>query len=176
MLNEKNLKEKHIKIFKKSNKFQIIHLQTYNCKVYMMTKNTQLKWNHKWKLNSWIYINYIINYNFINIFYKNVIIFTCDVIFDEQIFFNEKSEDLFSQMIAEINNLVVKIQLFEIQIMNENLLKEDEKVLKSFYNNEESDDEAVENFNEKKNFELTQTLEKALKLLTSSFSEFTLYV
>ena len=79
-------------------------------------------------------------------------------------------------MIAEINNLVVKIQLFEIQIMNENLLKEDEKVLKSFYNNEESDDEAVENFNEKKNFELTQTLEKALKLLTSSFSEFTLYV
>ena len=75
-----------------------------------------------------------------------------------------------------MNNLVIKIQLSETQITNENFLEKNEKVLKSFYNNEESDDEAVKNFNEKKNFELMQILKKALKLLTSSFSESVLYV
>ena len=79
-------------------------------------------------------------------------------------------------MIAKMNNLVIKIQLSETQITNENFLEKNEKVLKSFYNNEESDDEAVKNFNEKKNFELMQILKKALKLLTSSFSESVLYV
>ena len=79
-------------------------------------------------------------------------------------------------MIAEMNNLIVKIQLSEIQIINESFLEEDEKVLKSFYNDEESDDEAVKNFNKKKNFELMQTLEKALELFTSSFSEFALHI
>src|SRR5438034_5784881 len=79
-------------------------------------------------------------------------------------------------MIAEMNNLVIKIQLSEIQITNESFLEENEKVLKSIYhdeneNNEESDDEVIMNFNEKKDFELTQTLKKALQLLTSSFSD-----
>ena len=79
-------------------------------------------------------------------------------------------------MIAEMNNLIVKIQLSEIQIINENLLEENEKVLKSIHhdeneNSEESDDKAVTNFNEKKDFELMQTFKKALQLLTSSFSE-----
>ena len=77
-------------------------------------------------------------------------------------------------MIAEINNLVIKIQLSEIQIINESLLEADERVLKSIHHdeneneNEEFNDEAVVNFNKKKDFELTQTLEKALQLLTSS--------
>src|SRR5438034_1207035 len=78
-------------------------------------------------------------------------------------------------MIAEINNLVIKIQLSEIQIINESLLEADERVLKSIHHdeneneNEEFNDEAVVNFNKKKDFELTQTLKKALQLLTSSF-------
>ena len=71
-------------------------------------------------------------------------------------------------MIAEMNNLVIKIQLSEIQIMNENFLEADEKVLKSIHHNENENenekfnDEAVVNFNEKKDFELAQTLEKTL--------------
>ena len=71
-------------------------------------------------------------------------------------------------MIAEMNNLVIKIQLSEIQIMNESLLEADEKVLKPIHHdkneneNEEFNDEAVADFNKKKDFELTQTLEKAL--------------
>ena len=79
-------------------------------------------------------------------------------------------------MIAEMNNLVIKIQLLETQITNESLLEEDEKVLKSFYDDEESDDEAVKNFNKKKNFELMQTLEKALELFTPSSFKFTLHI
>ena len=80
-------------------------------------------------------------------------------------------------MIAEMNSLVIKIQLPEIQIMNESFLEADEEVLESIHHdeneneNEEFNDEAVVNFNEKKDFELTQTLEKALQLLTSSSSE-----
>ena len=77
-------------------------------------------------------------------------------------------------MIAEMNNLVIKIQLSEIQITNESLLEANEKVLKSIHHNEnenenkEFNDEAVANFNEKKDFELMQILEKTLQLLTSS--------
>ena len=72
-------------------------------------------------------------------------------------------------MIAKMNNMIVKIQLSEIQITNESFLEEDEKVLESIHHNEnenendeESDDEVIMNFNEKKDFELAQTLEKAL--------------
>ena len=78
-------------------------------------------------------------------------------------------------MIVKMNNLIIKIRLLEIQITNENFLKKDEKVLKSFYNDKKFNDETVENF-KKKNFELTQTLEKTLELLTSSFSEFTFHI
>ena len=56
--------------------------------------------------------------------------------------------------------------------MNESILEEDEKVLESFYNenNEEfSDNKAVVNFIKKNDYELTQALEKVLEaLLTSS--------
>ena len=43
MLNKRNLKKECIEIFKKNNKLQIVHLQTYDCKAYVMIKNTQLK-------------------------------------------------------------------------------------------------------------------------------------
>ena len=70
-------------------------------------------------------------------------------------------------MIAEMNSLIVKIQLSETQITNESLLEEDEKVLKPIHhdeneNDEESDDEVIADFNEKKDFELIQTFEKTL--------------
>src|SRR5438034_823348 len=77
-------------------------------------------------------------------------------------------------MIAEMNSLVIKIQLPEIQIVNESFLEADEKVLEPIHHNEneneneEFNDEAVVNFNKKKDFELAQTLKKALQLLTSS--------
>ena len=77
-------------------------------------------------------------------------------------------------MIAEMNSLVIKIQLSETQITNESFLEVDEKVLKPIHHNEneneneEFNDEAVADFNKKKDFELMQILEKALQLSTSS--------
>ena len=106
-----------------------------------MMKDVQLKKKWKWKLNSHIYINYLINYNFINIFrvwisYKDEIIFTWDIIFDKHTFFDDKSESLFSQMITKINNLIIKVRLSEVQTTNESLLKEDKKILKFLFDSE----------------------------------------
>ena len=100
--------------FKKNNKPQLTHLRAYSSRAYMMTKKAQLKEKHKWKLNPRAYISYLINYDSINIFkvwipYKDIIISTHDVIFDEHIFFDEKFDDLSQQIINEINSLITKI-------------------------------------------------------------------
>ena len=73
-------------------------------------------------------------------------------------------------MIAEINNLIIKVKLSEAQTTNEHLLEEDEKILKSSFNSEnnESDSEEVATFDEKKDYELVRALEDAL-LMSSSF-------
>ena len=44
-------------------------------------------------------------------------------------------------MIIKINNLIIKVKLLKAQIINEYLLKENEKILKSSFNseNDESD-------------------------------------
>ena len=58
-------------------------------------------------------------------------------------------------MIAEMNSLIIKIQLSETQITNKNFLEADEKVLKSIHHdeneneNEEFNDEIIANFNKK---------------------------
>ena len=66
-----------------------------------------------------------------------------------------------------MDNLIAKIQLFEVQIINESLLKKDKEVLKPAHHDEDEDDEefdirAVKDFNEKEDFELAQALKKAL--------------
>ena len=60
-----------------------------------------------------------------------------------------------------------------MQIINECLLKKDEKILESSFK-DESDDKSeseIMNLNEKKDFELARALEKILQLSTSSSSE-----
>ena len=170
-----NVEEKFLDYQKKS---QLVHLKTYSCRAYAMTENAQLKQNKKWKLNSQTYIDYFVDYVFMNIFrvwisHKDEVISTWDVIFDESIFFNGKSESLSSQLIAEMNSLITWIQLSEMQITNECLLKKDEKILESSFE-DESDDEPepeIMNLNEKKNFELVRALEKTLQLSILSSSE-----
>ena len=60
-----------------------------------------------------------------------------------------------------------------MQITNECLLKKDEKILESSFENESNDksESEIMNLNEKKNFELVRALEKILQLPTSSSSE-----
>src|SRR5438034_5575956 len=82
------------------------------------------------------------------------------------------SESLFSQMIAEMKNLITKVRLLKAQTTNECLLKEDEKILKSSFNSEndeKSDNEKVIAFDKKEDYELVRALKNTL--LISSFSE-----
>src|SRR6266487_5242797 len=96
-----------------------------------------------------------------------------DIIFDECTFFDNKSEFLFSQMIAKMNNLIIKVRLSEAQTINEYLLEEDEKILKLSFNSEndekeKSDDEEIITFDEKEDYELVRALEDVLLMLSSS--------
>jgi hypothetical protein len=98
---------------------------------------------------------------------------TYNIIFDKHIFFNGKPEDLSPQIITKINSLVARIILSKAQVSNKSLLEEDEEVLEPSHdenNGEFNDEEAVADFNEKKNYKLTQALEKALGALSISSS------
>ena len=100
---------------------------------------------------------------------------TRDVLFNEHIFFDEKSESLFSQLIAKMNTLITKIEISETEVTNEQILKEDEKIMKTSFD-EKSDNEIIVKFDEKKDFKLAKALEKALSYLTTSSTKFTFHV
>ena len=73
-------------------------------------------------------------------------------------------------MIVKMNNLITQIRLSEVQIINESLLEEDEKILKSSFDSENDkklNTEEVIIFNEKKDYKLVRALENIL--LISSF-------
>ena len=83
-----------------------------------MTEKAQLKDKRKWKLNPRAYIGYLVGYNFTNIFkvwipHKGEVMSTRDVIFDEQTYFDDRSEALSPEMIAEMDNLMAHIKLPE---------------------------------------------------------------
>ena len=127
-----------------------------------MIKNTQEKKKRKWKLNFRTYIDYLVGYDFTNIFriwisFKGKMISTRDVLFYEQIFFNGKPDNLIPQMFEEMDSLITKIQLPETQAINEGILEDDE-IEKS------STDLEIENFDEKENLKLAMILEEALNL------------
>ena len=68
-------------------------------------------------------------------------------------------------MIAEINNLIIKVRLSKVQIINKSLLKKNEKILKSLFNsenNKKSDTKEVIIFDKKKNYKLIKALENTL--------------
>ena len=74
-------------------------------------------------------------------------------------------------MIAEINNLIIKVRLSKVQIINKSLLKKNEKILKSSFNSENDEKlntEEVITFNKKKDYELVRVLENTLLILLFS--------
>ncbi len=71
-----------------------------------------------------------------------------------------------------MNSFIAQVRLSEVQTMNECLLKENKKVLKLTFdqeNNEKPDEKEIADFNKKKDYKLARTLENVL--LTSSFSD-----
>jgi len=148
---------------------KLTHLLAYGCRAYAMTENAQEKKKRKWKLNPRVYIDYLVEYNFTNIFriwisFKDKMISIRDVLFNEQIFFNEKPDNLTPQMFDEMDSLITKIQLPETQAINEKILEDDE-IEKS------PTDSEIENFDEKKDLELATALEEALNLSIPSINK-----
>ena len=77
----------------------------------------------------------------------------------------------------------MKIEISETEVTNECILKEDEKILKTFFDLDEKSDldkksknEIIVKFDEKKDFELAKALEKVLSYLTTSSTKFTFHV
>jgi len=80
---------------------------------------------------------------------KAQVILTRDIFFDEHIFFNGKPECVTTQIADEMNSLIVKIQLPENEAINIEIL-EDDKIKNSLININDSDDELITDFNNKK--------------------------
>ena len=93
-------------------------------------------------------------------------------------FFNNKP--ILSDLIDEIDSLIMKIRLPETHTANKKLLEEDKKVLEpSLYNIEDKTDrEGVMDFNKKENNKLVRALEEALGLpiLLPTESEFHIHL
>jgi hypothetical protein len=111
-------------------------LKAYDCTAYATTVIYKQKKARLRKLDPRADISYLMGYNFINIYrvwipYTGKIISTKDVIFDESKFFNGKTEFLFSEKMAVLNDLVQKIELLKEVATNKAIAKEiNEKVFK----------------------------------------------
>src|SRR6266702_4771798 len=78
---------------KRLRKPQLVYLKAYGCRAYIITLDAQLKKNKLRKLDLRAHIGYLIGYNFTNIYkiwilYKDIVIFTRDIIFNKKMFFN----------------------------------------------------------------------------------------
>jgi GAG-pre-integrase domain len=149
---------------------QLAHLKAYGCRAYAMTSNAQLKKERLRKLDPRAHIGYLVGYDSTNIYriwipHKGVVISTRDVIFDESTFFDNKRTDFSDELIAELDTLIEKIKLPDIQAKNEALLEDDEEILETSHQEEDDDDdvdnEPIRDFNEVEDLELAKALEEA---------------
>src|SRR5205814_941525 len=85
-----------------------------------------------------------------------------DVLFNEQIFFDEKSDNLISQMFDEMNSLITKIQLLETQAINEEILEDEDDEFENLSMNLKTENQSIENFDKKKDLKLAKTLEETI--------------
>ena len=115
--------------------FSLTHLKIYECKIYAMIKHVQKKTNRLQKLVSKIYINWLIDYQSINIFriwifekkFDKNVISTRDVLFDEKIQFDDI---LFDGLInLEIERIINRILFFQKEIDNANKFIKNEYII-----------------------------------------------
>ena len=142
-----------------------------------MTDNAQLKRRRLRKLDPKAHIGYLVGYDSTNIFrvwipHQGKVISTRDVIFDESTVFDGKKTHPSEQLIAQMDELVVRVSLDHAQAENEKVLEEDEEILDPECPwRYESDDEVQRfDFNEKDDFELVQAVEKGLITLPMSLA------
>src|SRR5438552_3263022 len=65
-------------------------------------------------------------------------------------------------MFDEMNSLIAKIQLPETQAINEGILEDEDDEFKNLSMNLKTENQSIENFDEKKDLKLTKTLEEAI--------------
>jgi len=87
------------------------HLKAYSCRAYLLTTKVKRGKERKRKLKPRAHIGYLVGYDSTNIFRIWVpalskVIRTRDVTFNEDLFFDPKSEDLTAQLVAELKPLV----------------------------------------------------------------------
>ena len=109
-----------------------------------MTSDAQLKKKRLNKLDPQAHISYLVGYDSTNIYriwilYKGIIISTKDIIFDKKIFFNGRQTNITKDLHVELDMLIKKIQLPNIQTKNEVLLKDNEEVFKLSIQKEDDD-------------------------------------
>jgi transposase InsO family protein len=155
---------------------QLAHLRAYGCRAYAMTEDAQLKKRRLWKLDPRAHIGYLVGYDSTNIFriwipHQGKVISTRDVLFDEETFFDGKRAHLSNELIAHKDDLVERISLDRNLAKNEGLLEEDEEIFSSEQAEESdgSNDDDVQLFNEKEDYELSRAVEEGL--ITPPWSE-----
>ena len=96
-------------------KLQISHLRNYSYKAFIIINDTLKKTNHLNKLEPNTQINYLVGYNFINIYYVqnpklNRVIRVRDITFNKDKFYNSNlnsfKDDLFNITKEEIDKLI----------------------------------------------------------------------
>ena len=102
------------------------HLKAYGCRAYPLTTEVKRGKERKRKLKPRAHIGYLVGYDSTNIFRIWVpalskVIHTRDVTFNEDLFFDPKSEDLTAQLVAELKPLVQQVSLPEALNLNPSL-------------------------------------------------------
>jgi transposase InsO family protein len=148
---------------------QLAHLRAYGCRAYAMTEDAQLKRRRLRKLDPRAYIGYLVGYGSTNIYrvwipHRGKVISTRDVIFDEETFFEKKDLPSDKELIAHMDELVARVSLEPTQAKNEEVLEEDEEILCSerTWESDGSNDDEVQLFDNKEDYELARAVEEGL--------------
>src|SRR5579871_4060501 len=157
----------HTYLTGKRTKPQLAHLKAYGCRAYAMTENAQLKKDRLKKLDPRAEIGYLVGYDSTNIYriwipHTGKVISTRDVIFDETKFFDGNRTDLSAELVDELNTLIQKIELPESQAINEGILEDDDEIFEpASIDEDDSDDEPIQDLNDKEDLEIEKAIHEA---------------
>jgi transposase InsO family protein len=156
----------------KSQKPQLAHLKAYGCRAYAMTDDAQLKDKRLLKLNPRAHIGYLVGYDSTNIYrvwipHQGKVISTRDVLFDEDRFFEGKGVAPERELIAEMDELVVKVSLDSSLAENEKVLEIDEEIVYSDQeqvtgSGDEPDDEVMQFAEDEEDYVLSREIQEGL--------------
>ena len=92
------------------------HLKAYRCRAYPLTRERKAGLEKKRKLKPRAYVSYLVGYDSTNIFRiwvpaLQTTIRTQDVTFNENLFFDPRTEDLTDQLVVKLRPVVKEVAL-----------------------------------------------------------------